>query len=93
MTQKLTTAPTKTTAKRKSVGILTQTIVDAKTKKAPIPKTPTTEEVSDLEWMNWVEYAQSRLRYLENKLADTENIIAELRANNISLQKRLLQGQ
>jgi hypothetical protein len=93
MTQKLTTAPTKTTAKRKSVGILTQTIVDAKTKKAPIPKTPTTEEVSDLEWMNWVEYAQSRLRYLENRLIDAENKLEELKASNLGLQKRLLQGQ
>ena len=91
MAQKLTTAPIKTTAIRKTVKPKQQTI-DAKTTKAPIPKAPTEEEVSDLDWMNWVEYAQARLRYLENKLADTENIIAELRANNISLQKRLLQG-
>jgi len=58
----------------------------------PIPKAPTMEEVSDLDWMNWVDYAQARLRYLENKLAETNAKLEELRDSNRGLQKRLLQG-
>ena len=93
MAQKPTTAKTKTTVTRpKKVLDIKQTVVDAKKTKAPIPKAPTAEEVNDLEWMNWVEYAQARLRYLENKLAGAESQIAELKASNLGLQKRLLQG-
>ena len=69
----------------------TQRIVDAKTTKAPVPKTPKAEEVSDLEWMNWVQYAQARLQFLENKLAETSTKLEELKETNRSLQKRLLQ--
>lgn len=93
MAQKPMTAPVKTRAIRKEKVIAPiQRTVDAKTTKAPIPKAPTADEVNDLDWMNWVEYAQARLRYLENKLVSAESQIAELRASNLGLQKRLLQG-
>jgi hypothetical protein len=93
MAQKLTIAPVKTRATRKEKVVMPiQRTVDAKTTKAPIPKAPKPEEVNDLDWMNWVEYAQARLRYLENKLASAESQLAELKASNLGLQKRLLQG-
>ena len=50
------------------------------------------EEVRDHEWMDWVEYAQSRIRYLENKLAISQETIDEQKANIARLNKRLLQG-
>ena len=93
MAQKPMIAKAKTTVTRKEKVITpTQRIVDARATKAPIPKTPTAEQVSDLDWMNWVEYAQARLRYLENKLVDAEAKLADLKAINQSLQKRLMQG-
>ena len=93
MAQKPMTAPVKTRATRKEKVITPiQRTVDAKTTKMPIPKAPTMEEVSDLDWMNWVDYAQARLRYLENKLAETNAKLEELRDSNRGLQKRLLQG-
>jgi hypothetical protein len=93
MTQKLITAPIKIRATRKErVIVPVQKIVDAKTTKAPVPKTPKAEEVSDLDWMNWVQYAQARLQFLENKLAETSTKLEELKETNRSLQKRLLQG-
>ena len=93
MAQKPMIAPIKTHATRKEKVIVPiQRLVDAKATKAPVPKTPTAEQVSDLEWMNWVEYAQARLRYLENKLVDAEAKLAELKVTNQSLQKRLMQG-
>ena len=78
--------------KKSKIMVPTQRIVDAKTTKAPVPKTPKAEEVSDLEWMNWVQYAQARLQFLENKLAETSTKLEELKETNRSLQKRLLQG-
>jgi hypothetical protein len=93
MAQKPMIAPVKTRAIRKEKVVAPiQRTVDAKTTKAPIPKAPTAEEVNDLDWMKWVEYAQARLRYLENKLANAESQLAELKASNLGLQKRLLQG-
>jgi hypothetical protein len=77
--------------KKSKIMVPTQRIVDAKTTKAPVPKTPKAEEVSDLEWMNWVQYAQARLQFLENKLAETSTKLEELKETNRSLQKRLLQ--
>jgi hypothetical protein len=56
------------------------------------PVVPKMEEVRDHEWMNWVEYAQSRIRYLENKLAISQETIDEQKANIARLNKRLLQG-
>jgi hypothetical protein len=78
--------------KKSKIMVPTQRVVDAKTTKAPVPKTPKAEEVSDLEWMNWVQYAQARLQFLENKLAETSTKLEELKETNRSLQKRLLQG-
>jgi hypothetical protein len=78
--------------KKSKIMVPTQRVVDAKTAKAPVPKTPKAEEVSDLEWMNWVQYAQARLQFLENKLAETSTKLEELKETNRSLQKRLLQG-
>jgi len=93
MAQKPMIAPIKTHATRKEKVIMpVQRVVDAKATKAPVPKVPTAEEVSDLEWMNWVEYAQARLQFLENKLADTIIKIEEVKEANKTLQKRLLQG-
>jgi hypothetical protein len=93
MAQKPMIAQIKTHATRKEKVIMpVQRVVDAKTTKAPVPKTPTAEQVSDLEWMNWVEYAQARLQFLENKLADTIIKIEEVKGANKTLQKRLLQG-
>ena len=100
MTQKLTTAKAKTTAtkaktakppsppkERKTVLKPKQNIVDARTTKAP-----TMVEVQDHEWMNWVEYAQSRIRYLENKLATALDTIDAQKANIDRLNRRVLQG-
>ena len=56
------------------------------------PEAPKMEEVRDHEWMNWVEYAQSRIRYLENKLSIAQETIDEQKANIARLNKRLLQG-
>jgi len=56
------------------------------------PAVPVMEEVQNHEWMNWVEYAQSRIRYLENKLALSQETIDEQKANIARLNKRLLQG-
>ena len=56
------------------------------------PKTPTQEEVNDLEWMNWVEYAQARLKYLENKLAIADETIKAQKANIDRLNRRVMQG-
>jgi len=93
MAQKPTTAPVKTRAIRKEKVVMPiQRTVDAKTTKAPIPKAPTPEQVNDLDWMNWVQYAQARLQFLENKLAETSTKLEELKETNRSLQKRLLQG-
>jgi TolA-binding protein len=78
--------------KKSKIMVPTQIVVDAKTTKAPVPKTPKAEEVSDLEWMNWVQYAQARLQFLENKLSETNTKLEELKETNKSLQKRLLQG-
>ena len=49
-------------------------------------------EVQDHEWMNWVEYAQSRIRYLENKLATALDTIDAQKANIDRLNRRVLQG-
>ena len=93
MTKTSTTESIKTPLIKKSkIMVPTQRVVDAKTTKAPVPKTPKAEEVSDLEWMNWVQYAQARLQFLENKLAETSTKLEELKETNRSLQKRLLQG-
>ena len=88
---------TQTTAKKKvptktPKGYLIQKTVDASTAKRVIPKAPTREEIQDFEWMNWVEYAQSRIRYLENKLALANTTIDEQKANILRLNKRVLQG-
>jgi hypothetical protein len=100
MTQKLTTAKAKTTAtkaktaktpnppkERKTVLRPKQSIVDARTTKAP-----TLAEVQDHEWMNWVEYAQSRIKYLENKLVTALETIDAQKANIDRLNRRVLQG-
>ena len=101
MTQKITTAKAKTTAakvkspakppippkERKTVLKPKQRIVDAHTTKAP-----TMAEVQDHEWMNWVEYAQSRIKYLENKLATALETIDAQKANIDRLNRRVLQG-
>ena len=93
MTKTSTTESIKTPLIKKSkIMVPTQRVVDAKTTRAPIPKTPTTKEVSDLEWMNWVDYAQARLRFLENKLEEASAKLEELKDSNKALQKRLLQG-
>ena len=56
------------------------------------PEVPKMADVQDHEWMNWVEYAQSRIRYLENKLSIAQETIHEQKANIARLNKRLLQG-
>jgi len=102
MTQKLTTAKAKTPATKapkekkeiKSVLNPRQTTIKAN-KAQPLnvkPKTPTQEEVNDLEWMNWVEYAQARLKYLENKLAIADETIKAQKANIDRLNRRVMQG-
>jgi predicted RNase H-like nuclease (RuvC/YqgF family) len=80
------------TPKKQRSKSMSQKTVDAKTTKAPQPKTPTAQEVQDLEWMNWVEYAQSRIRHLENKVTGLQLTIEELKERNAQLNKRLLQG-
>jgi hypothetical protein len=92
MAQKPTIAPTKTTAKRKSITVPTQKIVDAQTTKAPIPKTPRPEEIQDHKWIEWVEYAQSRIRYLENKLEESKQKVEDLKASNKRLNDRIMAG-
>jgi len=69
-----------------------QKTVPVETTKAPDPKPPKIEEVQDLEWMNWVEYAQSRIRYLENQVAEYKNKVEELKANNKRLNDRIMAG-
>ena len=36
------------------------------------PEVPKMADVQDHEWMNWVEYAQSRIRYLPNSRKTSE---------------------
>ena len=91
MTQKITPAKKKAPVKALK-GHPVQTTVDASKTKRIIPKAPTREDVQDFEWMNWVEYAQSRIRYLENKLATANSTIEEQKANILRLNKRVLQG-
>jgi hypothetical protein len=91
MTQKITIAKKKAPAKALK-GHPVQKTVDANKTKRIIPKAPTKEEIQDNEWMNWVEYAQSRIRYLENKLALANTTIEEQKANILRLNKRVLQG-
>jgi hypothetical protein len=97
MTQKPTIAKAKTTVTKpqsKSVLGPKQTIVKAEKTKAIkiIPKVPKAEEVIDMEWMNWVEYAQAKLKYLENKLAVAQETIQAQKANIDRLNKRVMQG-
>ena len=99
MTQKRTTAKEKTPvtakkviAKKTSVLKPTQKIIDAKVTKAPTPKTPTSDQVQDFSWMEWVEYAQSRMRYLENQLEEAKAKIEELKLSNKRLNDRIMAG-
>jgi len=91
MTQKTTPAKKRSPAKVLT-GKPMQTTVDASKTKRIIPKAPTREDVQDFEWMNWVEYAQSRIRYLENKLAVATETIEVQKANIDRLNRRVLQG-
>jgi len=102
MTQKRTIAKAKTPATKapkekkeiKSVLNPRQTTIKAN-KAQPLnvnPKTPTQEEVNDLEWMNWVEYAQARLRYLENKLEIANDQLKAQKATIDRLNRRVMQG-
>ena len=73
---------------------LSQKTVDSKTTKAPKQKVPTVEDIesTSMDWMNWVEYAQSRIRYLENKLALANETIEEQKDNINRLNRRVMQG-
>jgi len=42
--------------------------------------------------MNWVEYAQAKLRYLENKVALLTDELAAQKASNKRLNDRFMQG-
>jgi hypothetical protein len=56
------------------------------------PAVPKMADVQNHEWMDWVEYAQSRIRYLENKLSIAQETIDDQKANIARMSKRLLQG-
>ena len=91
MTTKELTKPPKKTYRSK---VMSQKTVDVKETKAPKLKVPTVEDIesTSLDWMNWVEYAQSRIRYLENKLANANETIGEQKENIIRLNRRIMQG-
>ena len=91
----------KTTAKKKVLKEQTvrktvlnpkQTVVKAKDTRPPKIKAPTAQEINDPEWLKWVEYAQSRIRYLENKLSNALDTIEAQKANIDRLNRRVLQG-
>ena len=89
-TKELTKPPTKTYRSK----VMSQKTVDVKETKAPKLKVPTVEDIesTSMDWMNWVEYAQSRIRYLENKLANANETIEEQKENIIRLNRRIMQG-
>jgi len=89
-TKELTKPPTKAYKSK----ALSQKTVDSKTTKAPKQKVPTVEDIesTSMDWMNWVEYAQSRIRYLENKLALANETIEEQKDNINRLNRRVMQG-
>jgi len=93
MTQKLTTAAKKTPATKKVAKKVTaQKVVKTKAENQIAPRVPRPEEIPDKDWMNWVEYAQAKLRYLENKVASLTEELAAQKASNKRLNDRFMQG-
>lgn len=89
MTQKRTTAKAKTPATKKTAAKKT---VVLKAGNTLAPKAPKPEEIQDLDWINWVEYAQARIRYLESKVEMLTDELAAQKASNKRLNDRFMQG-